>query len=93
MKRLDIKKHLSVFGLFCRSTVYRLLAVSVAAMGAEVFLFVRAAVQNPDYGIEKCIESSHIMWVLCAWYLLFLAVLCIPGSDFGSKSKIGRAHV
>lgn len=81
-----MKKHLSVFGLFCRSTLFRLLVVSAAAVAAEICLFVKSVRQHPSFGLEMALDDSGVMWVLCLWYVLFVAILCIPGSDFKSRS-------
>ena len=86
MKNTNINKHMSVLGLFCRSTLWRLLAVSLLAIAAEVLMFLSELKNSAPVGIEACIQYSDIRWVLCVWYLLFLVILSLPGTDFGSKS-------
>lgn len=81
-----MKKHLSVIGLFCRSTIYRLLGVSVLAIAAEIILFVLAMKNNPDYGIEMLISTAYIPVVFLLWFMLFTVVLVLPGCDFKSCS-------
>ncbi|MBR4303820.1 MAG: hypothetical protein IKT81_00675 [Clostridia bacterium] len=81
-----MKKHLSVIGLFCRTTLYRLLGLSVLAIVAEVILFTQALKNNPDLGIELLIENSRVPFVFAAWFLLFTFILVLPGCDFKSRS-------
>ncbi|MBR4954642.1 MAG: hypothetical protein IKY46_01860, partial [Clostridia bacterium] len=82
-----MKKHLSVIGLFCRSTVVPLAVVSIAAVCAEMYMFVTCMRENADLVLEQCIRQSHVGLVLGAWYLLFCIILCNPGCNYGSKSS------
>ena len=82
-----MKKHLSVIGLFCRSTSVPLAVVSIAAVCAEMYMFVTCMRENTDLVLEQCIRQSHVGLVLGAWYLLFCIILCNPGCNYGSKSS------
>ena len=82
-----MKKHLSVIGLFCRTTIVPLAVVSIAAVCAEMYMFLSCMHENPDMVLEQCISRSRIGLLLFGWYLLFCVILCIPGCNHGSKSS------
>ena len=81
-----MKKYLSVAGLFCCSTLYKLLGVSVLAVAAEIIMFITAMKTYPDYGIELLVKSSRTAIVFAVWFVLFAAILVLPGCDFKSRS-------
>lgn len=83
-----MKKHLSVLMLHARSTVYKLLAALVFMTAAEAALFyitVRRLQDTNLMGLEYAFTEGKIVWVFCAAFVLFCAVLLRSGYEFGSK--------
>lgn len=86
-----MKKHLSVFGLFARSSVYKVLGTMLAACAAQVALFIMKYSAEPDEiyvdRFESYIEKSHAYLLFCAALILITLLLCLPGTEY--RSKVG----
>lgn len=84
-----MKKHLSVFGLFARSSIYKVLGIMglmcIAEIGLFAFAFVRELSADYIGRFEHYVEVSHIDLCLAVGFLLITFVLCLPGTEFGSK--------
>ena len=82
-----MKKHLSVLMLMVRSTLYRslgLLFLMAAIQGIQFYFTVKRAPDGP-IGLEQAVAQSGMIWVCAVAFVLYLAVLCLPGCPFGSK--------
>lgn len=82
-----MRKHLSVFMLHCRSTVYKVLGVMAAmaaAEGALVFFALRRPAEFPS--LESFISQSRIIWAFAAAFLAVTALFCASGCEFGSRT-------
>lgn len=84
-----MKKHLSVFGLFARSSIYKVIGILAFLLIAEVGLFGVALARDlsEDYTarFEHFVEISHVDLCLGVAFILITVVLCLPGTEFGSK--------
>ncbi len=80
-----MKKHLSVLMLFVRSSIYKLSTLLVLMTAAETVLFAIALKKLPDSMAETVFSHSRIGIVCGAAFVLYTAVLCLTGCEFGSK--------
>ena len=84
-----MKKYLSVFGLFAQSSIYKTLGIILLMILAETGLFAYAFV--PDLSSESVSRFEHYIGLsridlcLAAAFILITVVLCLPGTEFGSK--------
>lgn len=85
-----MKKYISVFSLYVRSSIYKLIAVIVLMAAAQIVLFNKTL--NSDYatadtlmGIESLTEVSRIQFVFGAAFLAVTAFLILNGCEFGTK--------
>lgn len=92
---IKMKKHLSVFMLMARSTIYRLLILLLAMAAAQALLFhftLNAATAAADAGLgpdtlETVISRSHIAWVFAICFVLMAVLLCLTGCNYGSRQE------
>lgn len=88
-----MKKHMSVFMLMARSTIYRVLGLLAVLVVAEVGLFMLTfshgtvwdSVQG-SVSLEGLIAQSRISWVFCAIFL-FVTVLLMASTGYETKGK------
>lgn len=84
-----MKKHLSVFGLFARSSIYRVLGILGLMCVAEIGLFTLkfAGEASAEYvgRFEHYIGISRIELCLGIAFVLITASLCLTGTEFGSR--------
>ncbi len=80
-----MKRHLSVFMLYARSAVWRLLALLTAMGLAQTLLFLLALRGSADGSLEAVLRASRIHYVFGAAFLLLTALVCLPGCNFGAK--------
>lgn len=91
-----MKKYTSVFALFARSSIYKILAILILMTAAECYWFSRNMSElilvmsvEPASGLrfEELISRSIFSTVFTVSFLLVCAVLCIRGSDFGAQES------
>lgn len=95
-----MKRHLSIWMLMTRSTIYRVLGLFLALAAVDGALFARALRQmeqwiNPDASIlpenliapslEQVMESSYFSLAFGVCLLALTALLCLNGCEFGTK--------
>ncbi len=95
-----MKKHISVFGLFARSSIYRVLGILLLMVTAEIGVFVwqvKEAVSGyyellaldlaamPD--LERVVDKSGLFLCFAIALILITVVLCLPGCELGSKTS------
>lgn len=80
-----MKKYLSVFMLFARSSIFKvmLLIVVMAVIEAGVF-YLRTL--DVYLGLEAAFENSFTKWIFAAAFIGITVILCSTGSEFGSKT-------
>ena len=86
--KMSMKKHLSVFMLMARSTIYKVLVALVVMAVAEFGLFygrMEVWAVGDTYNLETMIDGSHILWVFGAVFVLITILLCQTGCGFSSK--------
>lgn len=93
---IHMKQHLSVLGLFARSSLLRVLAVLLAMGGAEIFFFGRAlrealVAYRADIGNglltpERLLDYTAVNVWFAAAFLLITLFLCLPGCEFGAHT-------
>lgn len=100
-----MKKHLSVFMLYIRSTFVPALLVILLTAGVSAVLF--AAEILPEirysapgsghgveiYGLETVFGNTVIPWIFAASAVLLTILLCIPGTSFGSQTSYTMARL
>lgn len=85
-----MKKHLSVFMLFVRSTIYKVLGILVLMCGLEFLLFNRAMTRAQSEGmpgLEWVVEKSWMIFVFLAAVLCIFAILTSDISRKKSKTQ------
>lgn len=95
-----MKKYISIFELFTRSTIYKILLVFAAMGAAQIFMFHRAMLEwfpadayHLDfqaieyYTLEYMVDRSKSAIFLGIAFIVITAVLCWNGCDIGSKSS------
>lgn len=83
-----MRKHLSVFMLYARSSLFRILLLFVLMAAAELVMFYFAAekiVTMESISLERMFERSHISLVLALVFVLMSLQLCSVGCEFGSR--------
>lgn len=89
-----MKRHLSIFMLFIRSTFYRvlvvlgLLAVTETALvyvTMERFFAESAQGTERNYALSELINEAGLIWVFVAAFVLITVILCMFGCDFRGK--------
>lgn len=88
-----MKKHLSVFGLFVRSSIFKILIIAALMSAVELLLFHLELTDSLDAfsaglgmpTLERVIEGSSLS--LCFKFALLLtsATICLPGCNFKSN--------
>ena len=95
-----MRKYLSIFELFARNTIYKILLVLLAMGTAQIALFRRAmsewismdyydldfqAIEH--YSLEYVVDQSKSEVVMGIAFVLMTAILCWSGCNIGSKSS------
>ena len=89
-----MKKHSSVFGLFAKSSLTKVL-ILIAAMAVAEFVFFTSELKQAtvEYGIsesfpniENFISRSFIPIICGIAFVLVSTALCLPGTSFSSKT-------
>ena len=91
-----MKQHLSVLGLFARSSLWKVMAVLVLMSGIEIFMFEKElqsalAAHAADVGLgfpqlERLLDRSAAnVWFAIAFGIISL-LLCLPGCEFRARS-------
>lgn len=83
-------QHLSVFKIYIRSSLYKVLLLLTGMAAVESLLFaVRLSALRKDAGaqlaLEAVLESSNIAWISWLFMVLITIVLCINGCERGSR--------
>ena len=85
-----MRKHLSIFMLYTRSSIYRLLIILVLMAAAEIALFyfsVERCLTSGIIGLERMFEKSGIGIVMGAGFILISVQLILMGCERGSKQS------
>ena len=84
-----MKKYLSVLGLFARCSIYKFLWISLVLCLSEISLFFLNfhGKYNENYvaRFEFFVDKSHLDVCLAISFILVTFILCIPGTELGSK--------
>ena len=94
-----MKKHLSVFGLYARGSIYKILGILSVTFLAEALLFIHGVRQTVTTyhellradlvslsDPERVVEQSGLFLCFAIALVLITAVLCLPGCAFGSQT-------
>lgn len=79
-----MKKYLSVFMLFTRSTIFPMLALLIAMVATEGALFWLAMEKN--IALEQTFSLSRISWAGAVYFVLLTVILSSTGSERGAKT-------
>lgn len=91
-----MKKHLSVFALIARSSIFKLLILFVLLAGVEGIVFylklknelmVASELGMQLVGVEYVFSSGRVFWIAALIFLLMTAQLCVVGCNFGSRQS------
>ena len=84
------------FGLFARSSLYKILGILLLMAGAEGLFFhlrLRAALNgysaDPSSGIpsfEALVDQTALFWIFAAAFVLITVCLYLPGTAFGAQT-------
>ncbi len=83
-----VKKHLSVFMLMARNTIYKILGLFVlmaAVEGSLVYSRLKQGDTGDSFNLELVISESHILWVFGIGFVLITIMLSMTGCEFSSK--------
>lgn len=90
-----MRKHLSIWMLFVRNTLYKVLAVLALMVGVEVVLFQRTLSEYlkmettsdlpGPYSLSRLVEDAEFARVFVVAFALITLVLCLSGCDFSGK--------
>lgn len=83
-----MKKHLSVFMLMARCTIYKILGLFALMATIEASLFyavLQHGFTDDNYSLEFAFAQSHIVWVFGLIFLLVTVLLCRTGYETSSK--------
>jgi len=83
-----MKKHGSVCMLLVRCSIFRVLAVLAGMALVEVGLFLAVlsrGITTEGYSLELFVSKSGLQWVFGCAFLLMTILLCLPGTESGSK--------
>lgn len=84
---MKAKKYLSVFALYAKSSLLKILGVMLLALIAEGFFFLRTTDKSLYmYSIDMIFEKSHTGLIFAIAFLLITVLLCIPGCHFRSQT-------
>ena len=84
-----MKKHVSVFMLMARSSIYKVISVLFLMAVVEYGLFyerMKVWAVGDTYNLEFMIDGSRILWVFGIAFLLITIFLCQTGCGFSSKT-------
>lgn len=85
-----MRKHLSVFMLYTRSSLFRILLIFMLMAVLELVLFyfaVERIMVSDSIGLERMISKSCVGFVMGAAFLAMSAQLSIMGCEYGSKQS------
>ena len=80
-----MKKHLSVFGLLARGSVYKILLVLLIMSLSQIGLFVYNFKKGNSTSIEYLVDDSRFILIFFIAFVLITVFLCRTGSEYGSK--------
>lgn len=90
-----MKKHFSVFGLFARSSVYKVLLILITMCAVECALFMGKLHRSIDVAealdvyssvrLETLIDNSGIKWCFAIAFVFITVILCRAGTEYHSK--------
>lgn len=89
-----MKKYLSVFGLFAKSSLLKILLVIISMAAVQCFVFTSELGKSIDIyeagltfpHVERLIEHTRIDWICGAAFILISVLICLPGTSFSSKT-------
>ena len=100
---ISMKKHLSVLGLFIRSSLFPVLSMIVLMGAVEVLFFhieLSRALTAHTAGIgvgfpslERLLDRSAVNVYFALAFVLTTAILCLPGCAFRSKTQYTVARL
>lgn len=90
---INLKKYISVFSLYIRSGIYKLIGLIALMALAQVLIFknilnpvmVDEVVTQALLGIEYYIDRSKIIFIFGFTFLVLTVCLTVIGCEFGSK--------
>ena len=84
---MKVKKYLSVFALYARSSIFKILGVMLLTLIAEGFFFLRTIEKSLHmHNLGMIFDSSNIGLIFAVSFLLVTVLLCIPGCQFRSQT-------
>lgn len=81
-----MKRHLSIWMLMARSTIYKVLGLFLALTAVDGTLFALALRRGAsEYGLEQVLTEWPFPIAFGACLLLLMVVLCLNGCEFSAK--------
>lgn len=90
-----MKKHISVFGLFAKSSFAKILFIMAAMTASQFLLFKSQLNQFTVYynvkesfpSIDTLISKSRCDWIFGIAFIFISVILCLSGTSFSSKTE------
>lgn len=83
-----MRQHLSVFALFTRSNLYRILSLFALSAAVQFIVFYLALLPSGGmtaFELTTVLQNSRISLVFAATFLFVTTQLCLTGCEYGSK--------
>lgn len=91
-----MRKYLSVFGLFARSTLMKSMLIIIGTCGIQALLLwlrYRKLSGGDAFKIEECVDHSGVQLLLLLAFLMLTALMCMPGASGGARYTIERLRI
>ena len=82
-----MRQHASIFLLFARSTLYKLLLALPVLLAVQAGLFWLALSRDPAASLPHLVEVSRLAWPFAAALAAASLILCRPGCDFSARTS------
>ncbi len=92
IKDINFRAHASVFGLYARGSIGKILGILLLMSGVQMALFAGSyfsdiAGGNHMQSFLDYIDIGKIFWVSLAGFILITVCLCVTGTEYGSKTS------
>jgi len=86
----NIGKYASVFGLYARSSIFKVLGVLLCMSGVQIGLFLKHYVPSSGIGYQNpfvvAVADCGIPKIFAGTFLVLTILLCMTGTEYSSKT-------
>lgn len=83
-----MRKHLSIFMLAARLTIYKVLGLLAVMSGVQAALFLSAMSRYPEGKLSALLTDSHPEWVALIGFVCLCVFLCTCGGGAGKSRSV-----